>query len=343
MRRDTSDFRTEFTVPDTGNTPDREYVVRVGWPEFYSKAILLPEGSDVATVARAAKEAARNYRWAKDRVKWPAFSWEEDRFLAPDEPAPQTFIVGPSQALIERQGGTVGYHAAQAAMRKPNPTAAEVAAALGRGSPDGSQGNIWTLFDARHRTLRQGAIHVLDEASERKLRDLLAGKAVPTGRIVEVTYSNPDGCVRTQRHVEFGQIDKVSYDPAPVVVGREIMDAMVLSAFERVDLSPGTNVKEEAYALTPKAEAAIKAFAESVPMTQEAVTAGSDALEREIERSFGEPLDAVPDPVEDLQAQAVRRVIKANTLLAQAVEVLGCEAVDLLMHHLAAPDLSEAA
>ncbi|QEE39915.1 MULTISPECIES: hypothetical protein [unclassified Methylobacterium] len=138
-------------VPDA--VPDqREYVVRVGWPEFYSKAVRLPEGSDVAPVTRAAKAAAADFRWAKDRERWPAFSWEDDRFLAPDELAPRTFIVGPSQALIERQGDTAGYHAAREAMHKSNASAAEVAAALGRGSPDGSQGNIWTLFDARRAT-----------------------------------------------------------------------------------------------------------------------------------------------------------------------------------------------
>ena len=97
------------------------------------------------------------------------------------------------------------------------------------------------------------------------------------------------------------------------------------------------------YALTPKAEAAIKAFVESVPLTQEAFTVGSDALEREIERSYGEPLDAVPDEIADQRAEAVRRVIGANRLLAQAVAVLGPEAVDLVMYHLAAPDLTEAA
>ncbi|MCJ2081544.1 hypothetical protein [Methylobacterium sp. J-090] len=361
MRRDTSDFRTEFTVPETGNSTDREYVVRVGWPEFYSKAILMPEGSDVATVTKAAKEAVGDCRWARDRGCWPAFSWEEDRFLAPNEPAPQTFIVGPSQALIERQGGTVGYHAAQEAMRKSNASAAEVAAALGRGSPDGSQGNIWTLFDARQRALRQGAIHVLDEASERKLQDLLAGKSVPTGRIVEVTQRMPDGSIRTQRHAEFGQIDKVSYSPTPVI-GSEILGATVLSANERVDLRAGGTVEGATYELTPEGAAVIEAFVQSVPLTQEAVSAGGDALERQFDAdpdrylravpglskrdvvaSFEEPLDAAPDPVEDLQAQAVRRVIEANRLLGQAVAVLGPAAVDLMMHHLAAPDLEEAA
>ncbi|TXN56580.1 hypothetical protein [Methylobacterium sp. WL2] len=58
-----------------------------------------------------------------------------------------------------------------------------------------------------------------DDASLRKLQDLLAGKAVPTGRIVEVTYRVPDGSTEKQRHAEFGQIDRVSYDPAPVTGG----------------------------------------------------------------------------------------------------------------------------
>jgi hypothetical protein len=181
-----------------------------------------------------------------------------------------------------------------------------------------------------------------DEASERKLRDLLAGKSVPTGRIVEVTYRNPDGSTETQRHAEFAQIDKVSYDPAPVIGGREIAAAKVMPVTERIELPPGRSVKEAAYALTPRAEAAIKAFVESVPLTQDAINAGSDALERQIEESFGEPLDAVPDPVEDLQAQAVWRVIRANRLLAEAVEVLGPEAVDLMMHNLAVPELEAA-
>ncbi|WP_311274024.1 hypothetical protein [Methylobacterium sp. WCS2018Hpa-22] len=97
------------------------------------------------------------------------------------------------------------------------------------------------------------------------------------------------------------------------------------------------------YGLTPKAEAAIKDFVAGVPLTQAAVTVGSDALEREIERSFDEPLDAVADEIADQRAQAISRVIRANRLLAEAVEVLGPEAVDLLMHNLAAPDLSEAA
>jgi len=78
-----------------------------------------------------------------------------------------------------------------------------------------------------------GRVVVLDEAGERKLQDLLAGKIVPTGRIIEVTYGNPDGTTRTQRHAEFGSLDKVSYDPPPVV-GSEISGATVLKATETV-------------------------------------------------------------------------------------------------------------
>ncbi|MCJ2043162.1 hypothetical protein MKK58_01150 [Methylobacterium sp. J-078] len=78
-----------------------------------------------------------------------------------------------------------------------------------------------------------GRVVVLDEAGERKLKDLLAGKIVPTGRLVEVTYRMPDGSTRTQRHAEFGSLDKVSYDPPPVV-GSEIAGATVLKATETV-------------------------------------------------------------------------------------------------------------
>lgn len=76
-----------------------------------------------------------------------------------------------------------------------------------------------------------GRVVVLDEAGERKLQDLLSGKSVPTGRIVEVTYRLPDGSTHTQRHAEFGSLDKVSYDPPPVV-GSEIAGATVLKATE---------------------------------------------------------------------------------------------------------------
>lgn len=75
---------------------------------------------------------------------------------------------------------------------------------------------------------------------------------------------------------------------------------------------------------------------------QEAISAGGAALEREIERSFGEPLDAVPDAVADLRAEAISRVIHANLLLAQAGEVLGAKAVELLLENLAAPALEAA-
>ncbi|MCJ2078116.1 hypothetical protein MKK68_21125 [Methylobacterium sp. E-016] len=144
-------------------------------------------------------------------------------------------------------------------------------------------------------------------------------------------------------------------------LGKAAMDAGVVAIGERplvpgrsYELPHGTELRwpdpkggpikpPELYALTPKAEAAIQAFVESVPLTQSAVSAGSDALEREIDYSFAEPLDAIPDEVSDLRTQAVRDVIAANRLLAQAVEVLGPEAVDLMMHHIAPPDLEAAA
>lgn len=153
----------------------------------------------------------------------------------------------------------------------------------------------------------------------------------------------------------------VHADGTVTPLGKEAMDAGVVAIGETplepgrlYELPHGTELRwpnpkggpikpPELYALTPKAEALVKAFVESVPLTQEAFNAGSDALEKEIERSFDEPLDAVPDEIADHRAEAVRRVIDANRLLAQAVEVLGGEAVDLLMHNLALPDLSEAA
>lgn len=148
----------------------------------------------------------------------------------------------------------------------------------------------------------------------------------------------------------------VQPDGTVTLLGKGAMDAGVVAIGERPlklepgkssDLPRGTEIqwhvgKPALYALTPKAEAAIKAFVDSVPPTQEAARAGSDALEREIERSFDEPLDAGPDGIADQRAQAVRRVIQANYLLAQAVEVLGPEAVDVLMHSLPVSDVAAA-
>lgn len=136
---------------DAARSAMATYHVRVGWPEFFSKAIRLPKGSDVATVARAAKDAAADHHGMKHRGQWPAFSWDEDRFLAPDEPAPLAFIVGPSQALIERQGSATSYILAHDAIREGK-GACDVAEALGRSSPDGRQGNIWKLLEDRRAT-----------------------------------------------------------------------------------------------------------------------------------------------------------------------------------------------
>lgn len=125
------------------------------------------------------------------------------------------------------------------------------------------------------------SVVVLDEAGERKLQDLLAGKSVPTGRIVEVTYRMRDGSTRTQRHAEFGAIDKVSYDPVPQV-GAKIAGATVLRATQ-----------------TP----------------------------RKLEPRAG----------------AVRDLIEANRLIAEATEVLGHDAVDEILNNLADPVTGEAA
>ncbi|GJD72707.1 hypothetical protein [Methylobacterium goesingense] len=77
------------------------FAVRIGWPEFTSSTILVEDGADVATVTKAAKLHALNGYGSKvDRERWVAFSMTQRRFLAPDEPAPSTLIVGPYEALV---------------------------------------------------------------------------------------------------------------------------------------------------------------------------------------------------------------------------------------------------
>ncbi|SFU92624.1 hypothetical protein SAMN02799631_03173 [Methylobacterium sp. 174MFSha1.1] len=185
------------------------YHVRVGWPEFFSKAVRLPKGSDVATVARAAKDAAADHHGMKHRGQWPTFSWEEDRFLAPDEPAPLTFIVGPSQALIERQGSEASYGLALIALREGK-SAVDVAEALGRSSPDGRQGNIWKLLDDRRRTVR---VDVAELSPGEKVTEV-PGLVLRDNGILAVFYD--DG------HIAFGgdAADMVAFrDMAATVVG----------------------------------------------------------------------------------------------------------------------------
>lgn len=81
--------------------PAREAVfnVRVGWPDFIPKAVRGYEGDDVASVTRAAKLLPFGGNGA-DISRWMAFSYVERRFLAPDEPAPAHFVVGPYDALV---------------------------------------------------------------------------------------------------------------------------------------------------------------------------------------------------------------------------------------------------
>ncbi|MGE8129104.1 hypothetical protein ACQKQD_19215 [Methylobacterium sp. NPDC080182] len=159
-----------------------------------------------------------------------------------------------------------GYLAAVRLLRGRLPSIKEIDEALGGASPDGSQGNVWALrqrivdgraaverfwdgpeaasFEpAAEPKVKVGRVVVLDEAAERKLQDLLAGKSVPTGRLVEVTYRMPNGTTKTVRHAEFGKLDKVSYDPTPVA-GAEIAGARVLSARETVKVPPGEKVVE---------------------------------------------------------------------------------------------------
>lgn len=157
-----------------------------------------------------------------------------------------------------------GYLAAVRLLRGRLPSVKEIDEALGGASPDGSQGNVWALrqriVDRRppagpfwgepeadsfeptaEPKVKVGRVVVLDEAGERKLQDLLAGKSVPTGRIVEVTCRMPDGTTKTERHAEFGKIDAVSYDPTPVV-GSEVAGACVLSVRATVKVPPGKRV-----------------------------------------------------------------------------------------------------
>ncbi|BAQ45892.1 hypothetical protein PUR29_10610 [Methylobacterium ajmalii] len=78
-----------------------QFSVRIGWPVFTSHTLLAPEGSDVATVTRAAKALANDREGGGDvRSRWVAFSWVESRFLAPDEPAPDRLVVGPYEDLV---------------------------------------------------------------------------------------------------------------------------------------------------------------------------------------------------------------------------------------------------
>ncbi|CAA2155892.1 hypothetical protein MBRA_01512 [Methylobacterium brachiatum] len=157
-----------------------------------------------------------------------------------------------------------GYLAAVRLLRGRLPSIKEIDEALGGASPDGSQGNVWTLrqrivdrrppagpfwgepeaapFEpASEPKLETGRVVILDEAGERKIQDLLAGKSVPTGRIVEVTYRMPNGTTKTVRHAEFGKLDSVSYDPLPPV-GASIEGATVLGARATVKLQPGRRV-----------------------------------------------------------------------------------------------------
>lgn len=94
--------------------------------------------------------------------------------------------------------------------------------------------------------MKAGRVVVLDEAGERKLQDLLAGRSVPTGRVVEVTYRMPDGSTKTQRHAEFGKLDAVSYDPLPPT-GAEVEGATVLCARATLKLQPGKPASSEAF------------------------------------------------------------------------------------------------
>lgn len=93
---------------------------------------------------------------------------------------------------------------------------------------------------------KAGRVVVLDEASERKLQDLLAGRSVPTGRLVEVTYRMPDGSTQTQRHAEFGKLDEVSFDTRPPT-GAEVEGADVLCARVTVKLQPGKPASSAAF------------------------------------------------------------------------------------------------
>lgn len=79
--------------------------VRVGWPEYRNVPVIVPKGSDVATVARDAKDFADicfPYPGRTDRSRWVAYSLEERRFLAPDEPAPLRFVIGPYEELCRQ-------------------------------------------------------------------------------------------------------------------------------------------------------------------------------------------------------------------------------------------------
>lgn len=148
----------------------------------------------------------------------------------------------------------------------------------------------------------------------------------------------------------------------PVYAPRGLIHSLNEGGYEIVPVQKAPLVEGATYELTPEGSAAIEAFVQSVPLSQEAISAGGAALEREFDAkpdryiravpglserdvvaSFEEPLDAVPDEIADQRAEAVRRVIQANRLLAEAVAVLGPEAVALMMHNLAAPDLTEAA
>ncbi|MCJ2040831.1 hypothetical protein MKK55_18025 [Methylobacterium sp. J-059] len=77
------------------------YSVRVGWPEFRSLSVACVDGVSVAMVTRAAKVAAdERHPERADRTRWVAFSWQQKRFLAPDEPAPYHFAIGPYEVLV---------------------------------------------------------------------------------------------------------------------------------------------------------------------------------------------------------------------------------------------------
>lgn len=227
-----------------------------------------------------------------------------------------------------------------------------------------------------------GRVVVLDEAGERKLQDLISGKSVPTGRIVEVTYRNPDGSAHTQRHAEFGSLDKVSYDPPPVV-GSEIAGATVLKATETVrNLAAGdySDMCDRTFRNLVRQMgfihgAIVHADGSITPLDKEAMDAGVVAVgERPLYEWTQRPKETVDlepgilrevpagmklepglvaevpagmklgsSPPLEGNAKAVRDLVTAHGLIARAEAVLGNDAVDEILNNLADPaDQSEA-
>lgn len=133
-----------------------------------------------------------------------------------------------------------GYDKALAMLKGDGiPCGTAVSQALGGASPDGPEGNVCGLWDNRRREFARSCLrtarHVPPEArivwngetpTTRRIDAMLGGKAVPTGRVVEVTYLLPDGRIEETRHAEIAFLDKVSYDPTPVP-GRRVLAARV--------------------------------------------------------------------------------------------------------------------